>query len=85
MDRNNFMKDWRSRKRDNGLRGKRRGAEQIQPDIADVEKLRKALDDGSGDFKYQELIDHWWKAFGNDHAYQEGSHIKPINSEGEES
>ena len=79
--------DWRQRKRDNGLSGKRVGPNNYSPTVAeksDIEKLRKALE-SDAKFKYQDLIDGWRNAFDSDHAYQKGSHIKTINSEGEES
>ena len=79
--------DWRRRKRDNGLSGKRVGPNNYSPtvaEISDIERLRKTLE-SDAKFKYQDLIDGWRNAFGNDLDYQEGSHIKTINSEGEES
>ena len=76
--------DWRKRKRPNGLKGKKRGAEKIIPDPEDVQRLRDALD-SDAKFKYQDLIDEWRKAFDDSKSYEKGSHITPINGEGEES
>ena len=79
--------DWRSRKRDNGLLGKKVGPNTYSPTVSekeDIEQLRRSLE-SDAKFKYQDLIDGWRKAFDSDHAYQKGSHIKTINGEGEES
>lgn len=79
--------DWRRRKRDNGLTGKKVGPNVYSPTVSemeDIERLRKSLE-SDAKFRYQDLIDGWRNAFDSDHAYQKGSHIKTINSEGEES
>jgi len=78
--------DWRKRKRDNGLLGKKVGPNVYSPTVAekkDIEQLRRSLE-SDAKFKYQDLIDGWRQAR-DGHDYQEGSHIKPINGEGEES
>ena len=68
----------------NHLLGIRTGPKVIRGEEEDVKNLRKGLE-SEGKFIYQDLIDGWRNAFGNDWDYQEGSHIKPINGEGEES
>ena len=78
--------DWRRKKRDNGLLGKRFGPNNYTPtpgEIPDIEKLRKSLE-SDAKFVYQDLIDGWRQAR-DGHDYQVGSHITPINCEGEES
>ena len=68
----------------NGLLGLKVGPNRIRGDQEEAKNLRKALE-SEGKFVYQDLIDGWRTAFGSDWDYQEGSHIKPINGEGEES
>lgn len=80
--------DWRRRKRDNGLLGKKVGPRAFNAptpsEIEDIERLRNSLE-SDAKFKYQDLIDGWRQAFDDSKSYDKGSHIKPINSEGEES
>ena len=79
--------DWRRRKRDNGLLGKKVGPNVYSPTVAEkeeIERLRKSLE-SDAKFKYQDLIDGWRNAFDDSKSFDKGSHIKPINGEGEES